>query len=174
MGNFFFDGWEGLGRILLVGPLAYVALVLFLRVTGKRALSKLNSFDLVVTVALGSSLATTFLSEDVSLTEGALTFGLLLALQFLVTWLSVRSEAVRAAAKSEPALLVRRGRFLREAMRRERVTEEEVLQVIRASPTSGDVDVVLETDGSMSVVGADRDAVLRDVRGARETVSIEP
>ncbi len=57
--NFLFDGWIGPGRLLLVGPLAYLALVLFVRISGKRALSKLNSFDLVVTVALGSSLATT-------------------------------------------------------------------------------------------------------------------
>ena len=53
-----FDSWAGLGRTLLVGPLAYVALVLLLRISGKRTLTKLNAFDLVVTVALGSTLAT--------------------------------------------------------------------------------------------------------------------
>jgi uncharacterized membrane protein YcaP (DUF421 family) len=44
-----FDSWAGLGRVLLVGTLAYAALVLLLRVSGKRTLTKLNAFDLVVT-----------------------------------------------------------------------------------------------------------------------------
>ncbi len=42
----FFDSWAGLLRVLVVGPLAYAALVLLLRVTGKRTLSKMNAFDL--------------------------------------------------------------------------------------------------------------------------------
>ena len=41
----FFDGWTGLLRVLVVGTLAYAALVLLLRVTGKRTLSKMNAFD---------------------------------------------------------------------------------------------------------------------------------
>ena len=51
----FFDSWFGLLRVLVVGALAYAALILFLRVSGKRTLTKLNAFDLVVTVALGSN-----------------------------------------------------------------------------------------------------------------------
>ena len=54
----FFDSWAGLGRVLVVGVLAYSALVLLLRISGKRTLTKMNAFDLVVTVALGSTLAT--------------------------------------------------------------------------------------------------------------------
>ena len=49
----FFESWSSLGRILAVGALAYMALVLLLRISGKRTLTKLNAFDLVVTVALG-------------------------------------------------------------------------------------------------------------------------
>ena len=66
----FFDGWAGLLRVLVVGALAYAALVLLLRVSGKRTLSKMNAFDLVVTVALGSTLATVLPSRDVALAEG--------------------------------------------------------------------------------------------------------
>ena len=46
MSSFFFESWTGLVRILLVAPLAYVALVLILRISGKRTLSKFNAFDL--------------------------------------------------------------------------------------------------------------------------------
>lgn len=49
----FFNSWAGMARTALVGILAYAALILFLRVSGKRTLSKMNAFDFVVTVALG-------------------------------------------------------------------------------------------------------------------------
>jgi uncharacterized membrane protein YcaP (DUF421 family) len=103
----FFDGWTGLLRVAVVGTLAYAALVLLLRVTGKRTLSKLNAFDLVVTVALGSTLATVLLSKDVALAEGVLAFALLILLQFAITWLSVRSERLQGLVKAEPQLLLR-------------------------------------------------------------------
>ena len=66
----FFDSWASLGRTAVVGILAYVALVLLLRVSGKRTLSSMNAFDLVVTVALGSTLASVFLSSSVPLARG--------------------------------------------------------------------------------------------------------
>ncbi len=151
----FFQGWAGLGRVVVVGALAYVALVLLLRVSGKRTLSKMNAFDLVVTVALGSTLATILLSGDVALAEGLAAFALLVALQFVITWLSVRSETVSRFVKNEPALLLYRGNFLRDALRRERVAEPEVLAALRSQGVAAldEVEaVVLETDGTFSVV----------------------
>ena len=150
-----FDGWGGIVRVLLVGTLACGALVVVLRATGKRALSKMNAFDLVVTVALGSALASTILSKNTPLAEGLAGLCLLVLLQFGVTWLSVRSPRFESLVKAQPRLLVHRGRFMRGAMRRERVSEEEVLAALRGSG-SGDLDetmsVVLETDGTLSVV----------------------
>ena len=90
-----FDGWVGLFRVVVVGTVAYLTLVLLLRISGKRTLSKMNAFDLVVTVALGSTLATVLLSSSVALVEGLLAFALLIFLQFAVTWLSVKSSAFR-------------------------------------------------------------------------------
>jgi uncharacterized membrane protein YcaP (DUF421 family) len=151
-----FDSWSGLGRVVLVGTLAYAALVLVLRISGKRTLTKLNAFDLVVTVALGSTLATVLLSKSVALVEGVLAMVLLVLLQYAITWLSVRSPRFEALIKAEPTLLVHRGRFLERAMKAERITREEILAALRASGAAG-VDgtaaVVLETDGTLSVVG---------------------
>ena len=65
-----FDSWGDLVRRVLVGITAYASLVLVLRGSGKRTLAQLNAFDLVVTVALGSVLATILLSPDVSWSEG--------------------------------------------------------------------------------------------------------
>jgi len=150
-----FDSWAGLGRVLLVGTLAYAALVVLLRVSGKRTLTKLNAFDLVVTVALGSTLATVLLSKSVALAEGVLALALLIFLQYAIAWLSVRSPGFQGVIKAEPTLLLHRGRFLEGAMRRQRITREEILAAARSSSAAeiGEIAaVVLETDGSISII----------------------
>lgn len=150
-----FDGWTDLVRVLVVGTLAYAALVMILRISGKRTLAKLNAFDFVVTVALGSTLATVLLSKDVALAEGVLALVLLVVLQYAIAWLAVRSDRFRGFIKSEPTLLMRDGRYLEGAMRRERITREEVLAAIRGEGGGNPqtiAAVVLETDGSISVL----------------------
>jgi uncharacterized membrane protein YcaP (DUF421 family) len=152
-----FDSWQGILRVLILGSCAYLGLVLMLRISGKRTLSKMNSFDLVVTIALGSTLSSIILSKSVALMEGLTAFALLIILQFVVAWLSCRSRAFNRIVKNEPVLLVRSGQMLADAMRKERVTEEEVLQAIRNQSVASLADVealVLETDGSMSVISS--------------------
>ena len=155
MEQFFFSDWQGVFRTLVVGVLAYVTLVLFLRVSGKRTLSKMNAFDLVVTVALGSTLATVLLTESVALAEGVLAFALLIGLQFVVTWTSVRARWVRELVAGEPVMLLHRGGFLPSAPRQARVTRDEIRAAVRSAGLASLADaeaVVLETDGSFSVV----------------------
>lgn len=167
----FFDQWDGLVRVVVVGTLAYVALVILLRVTGKRTLSKMNAFDFVVTVALGSTLATVLLSSDVALAEGVTAFLLLILLQLTVAWGSARSRRFRHLVKAEPRLLLHDGRLLDRALLDERVAPEEVMAAVRASGAASMEDiaaVVLETDGSFSVIPApdhDRRGALANVRG---------
>lgn len=167
----FFDGWDGLLRVVVVGVLAYSGLVSLLRISGKRTLSKMNAFDFVVTVALGSTLATILLSSDVALAEGLVAFALLILLQFAVTWLSVRSSTFQSFVKNEPKLLFYEGDFLHSAMRAERVTEEEVEAAVRQQGLASFEQVgvaVLETDGSVTVVaqsGLGSETALGNVAG---------
>lgn len=170
----FFDSWSALGRIALTGVAIYGAVVIFLRLTGKRTLSKWNAFDFIVTVALGSTLASSILSKDTAILEGVVGLILLMGLQFAVTWLSVRSSTVRNLLKSQPTLLLYEGRFHREAMRRERVTESEVRAALRSSGVSAvehAAAVVLETDGNFSVIAeqsASGTSTLTDVVGIED------
>ncbi len=165
-----FDGWSGIARTLLVGTLAYVSLVVMLRVSGKRTLSKLNAFDFIVTVALGSTLATVLLDDSITLSEGATAFALLIGLQYLVTWTSVRKRWVKRLVTGEPELVAYQGRLLPDAMRRTRVTEDEVRAALRNSGHAGfdDVEaVVLETDGVFSVVGKSEGGGRSAIEGLR-------
>ena len=170
MDDIFFSNWQTLGRTLVIGVLAYVVLIVLLRISGKRTLSKMNAFDFVVTVALGSTLATITLNSDVALAEGALALGLLVALQFVVTWSSVRLPWVRKVVTGEPRMLLYQGELLTQAMKSMRITEQELRACVRQSgmPSLQELEaVVLETDGSLSVIkgsGASRATSLEGVR----------
>ncbi len=150
-----FDSWSEIARTAAVGSAAYVALIAILRISGKRTLAKLNAFDFVVTVALGSTLATILLSSDVSWTEGAMALMVLAALQYLAAAVSSRVRPVRAVMTAAPTLLLNNGKLLDDALAAQRVTAAQVRQAIRGSG-AGDMTavaaVVLESDGSMSVI----------------------
>ena len=168
----FFDGWGKLGRSLVLAVLAYAALVIMLRLSQKRTLSKMNVFDFVFVVALGSTLATTILSSDVTLADGLVAFAALMGLQVLLSWLCVTSHRVDSFVNGEPSLVFHNGNFLKDAMRRERVTEEEMRSATREQGIA-DLDavdsIVLETNGQFSVVSKGtefpKQSSLEDVEG---------
>ena len=153
--NMFFQSWDGIIRTLIVGTLAYAFLVVSLRISGKRTLAKLNAFDLVITVAFGSTLASILLSDGVALAEGAVALLLLIFLQYGVTYTSVRSKSFARAVRSEPTLLLHDGVPLTEALHHARVTEAELETVVRTQGQDGFgalSAVILESDGSFSVI----------------------
>jgi uncharacterized membrane protein YcaP (DUF421 family) len=165
-----FDSWSDIVRVLAVGAAAYVTLIVVLRVTGKRTLSKLNAFDWVVSVALGSTLATILLSSDVSWAEGATALVLLACLQFAVAWTTTHLPGGRSVVTARPTLLLEDGEMLPEALRQQRVTEAEIRQAIRATGSGdlGDVAaVVLETDGSLSVISTSKAGSRSALEGVR-------
>lgn len=153
-----FDGWTDILRVVTAGVSAYLVVVVLLRVSGKRTLAKLNAFDLVVTVAVGSTLATIFLSSEVAIAEGVTALALLAVLQTIAALISTRVKMGRSIVTSRPTLLLWHGRFLTEAMRKQRVSFADVRQAVRSSG-KGDVNaigaVVLESDGSLSVISED-------------------
>lgn len=165
-----FDGFESLARVWVIGVLAYAALVLFLRVSGRRTLSKMNSFDFVVTVALGSTLATVLLSKSVSLADGLVAFALLISLQFMVTWTSVRLQWVQKIVTGEPIMLFYQGDFLPQSLRKARVTENEIRAAVRSAGVARLEKigaVILETDGSFSVIQEMSDSDCSSLKGVK-------
>src|SRR2546423_14604869 len=111
----FFQGWAAVGRVIVLGVLAYLAVVFFLRLSGKRTLSMMDPFDFVITTALGSTLAQTILTKEVTLMDGLAAFAVLIGLQFVVTWIAVHFRLVPRVLNPETKLLFYRGEFLRAA-----------------------------------------------------------
>ncbi|WP_414621886.1 DUF421 domain-containing protein [Calothrix sp. CCY 0018] len=166
-----FNSWDALQHTLLVGTLGYIAVIFLMRISGKRTLSKWNSFDFIITIAFGSLLASLMLSKDTSLAQGVLAIGMLVLFQFIITWISVRSNIFQGWVKAEPTLLLFQGEFQHHAMRHQRVTEGEVLAALRTNGLA-EIEqaeaVILETDGSFSVIKKLKDSsasALLDVKG---------
>lgn len=164
-----FNSWSSLAHTFMAGSLGYVVIIFLLRISGKRTLSKWNSFDFVVTIAFGSILASMLLSKDTSLAQASLGFGLLVLYQFLITWVAARSGIMQSLVKAKPTLLLYKGQFRQETLKNERVARGEVLAALRGQGI-GDMAsvgaVVLETDGSFSVIKSLENAsTLSDVQG---------
>ena len=167
-----FDSWAEILRVLIIGSVSYAALVVVLRVSGKRTLGQLNAFDFIVTVAFGSTLATILLRSDVAFLEGLTALLLLAGLQSIVAWASAHVPGARPAVTSKPVVLVVSGELQHSQLRRNRLSESEVLQAVRATG-SGDLSdiaaVVLETNGTMSVITESKagdGSALKGVQGA--------
>ncbi len=151
----FFDDWESILRAFIVTVLGYVTLVIAIRISGKRTLSKMNAFDFIVTIALGSCLAAVSLNKNIALAEGVVVYSTLIGLQFLITFISVRVKKVKAIVSGQPVLLLYKGEILAEVMKKERITMEEIYVAARAQSVSylHEVEVVvLETTGDITVI----------------------
>jgi uncharacterized membrane protein YcaP (DUF421 family) len=151
----FFSNFDEIQRIVIIAIFSYASLVIFLRVSGKRTLSKLNAFDLVITMAMGTTLATTILNSKVTWVKGTTAFLVLIALQYLVAKLTVRLPWFENIIKSEPQVLFKEGEFKEEVMRKERVPKSAILQAMRSQGLGSMKqvkEVFLESDGSISVI----------------------
>ena len=173
-GSIFFRSLSPLARTLVVGTIAYAVLVVLLRLSGKRAIAKMNIFDFVVTVALGSTLANVITDADIDLATGITALVLLVGVQYAISWSASHSARFEKWINGRPTLLLYRGQFIYPAMKANRVTEEEVRSAIRMAglvSLESVYAVVMETDGVFSVMRADQSTVspvMSDVTGFPE------
>ncbi|WP_194778291.1 DUF421 domain-containing protein [Pararhodonellum marinum] len=155
MENIWFDSWESLFRVACVTSLAYLSMVFLLRISGKRTLSKMNAFDFVVTIVLGSILASVSLNENIPLANGVVAFLLFIGFQFLFTWLSARVKMFKTLITSRPSLIFYKGNFLDQSMKKERLTVEEIYSAARQKGFASleEIDmIILESTGDIAII----------------------
>src|SRR3569623_1437808 len=115
----------------LIRPLiVYLALVLLLRVFGKRELAQLNPFDLVVLLSLSNTVQNAIIGEDNSVTGGIIGAVSLLAINWMVVRLLFRSPRLNRALEGKATVLIREGHIDRKALEREALTREELVEVV--------------------------------------------
>lgn len=162
-----FDSWDSLFKILVGSLVGYVVLILFVRIAGKRSTSRMNNFDWIVTVAVGSVMASMAILEDVTVSDGALAMALLLGFQFLLTTATARWQWAERLFSASPTVLYAHGEFRRAAMKSQRISEQEIISAVRESG-QGSLQavhaVILEPDAQLSIVSESQNDALDAVK----------
>lgn len=154
MHELFFRGWENLLHIGICSAGSYLALFAFIRISGKRTMSKLTAVDFVVSVTLGSTLSWMILAQ-VSVSEGVLAVMVIVGLQYLLAKVAHKSPILETVINSQPTLLFYNGCFLDATLSKECVTEEEIYAAVREFRIESMDEVravVMELNGELTVV----------------------
>ena len=166
---------EKIARPIIV----YLFLIGFLRLFGKRELAQLNPFDLVLLLSLSNTVQNAIIGDDNSVTGGIVGAFSLLAINWLVVRLLFRMPKLNEALEGDETVLIRNGEMDREAMKRESITEVDLLSVIRKQGIDDISEVrmcVLEPNGAFyveSVQPSHEDIQSRAIQSAVEALTRE-
>jgi uncharacterized membrane protein YcaP (DUF421 family) len=133
----------------------YAFVILLMRVTGRRELSTLSAIDLVLLIILGDAIQQGLTQDDYSVTGAVIVVSTIAALQVGTSYLSFRSRRARRVLEGEPIVIVQDGKLIERNLKRERLTEDEVAEEMRAQQIASVEDVewgILETNGTMSFI----------------------
>ena len=134
----------------------YLILMLLFRLSGKRTLSQVTTFDFVLLLVVSEATQQALLGEDFSITQAVIVIATLIGLDRASDFLSFRSGRFQRVAQSVPVVLVENGRLLDEAMKKEHVSKDEILQAARTMQGLENLEdvkfAVLETSGGISIV----------------------
>ena len=150
-----FGSWDRLENVAIGAIFFYAFIVLLVRILGKRTTSQMNNFDWIITIAVGSLAASGILLRDIAIIEAVAAIIILSAAQWFTTWLVLRSKRFANIVKAEPTLLTHKGEYLEGAMKRMRISKEEISSVLRKhgmTELSAANWVILETNGEMTVI----------------------
>lgn len=153
--NLIFNNWQTVLRVLLSGIFIYFTLILIINLFGKRSIANLSMHDYVVTLAMGSIVASTIISKDATIVDGLVGVLVLLALQYLMTLTTSRNSKIFKAINAKPKVLFLEGEFIENNIKKKRVTHEEIYSAIRmqGQTTSDNIyAVILESNGNLSVI----------------------
>ena len=141
--------------LVLRAVFVFSFIFLLTRVIGKRELSRLQPFDLVLLIVLGDALQQGLTQDDYSLTSAVLVVGTIAVLQVVVSWISYRFPRTRPILDGEPIIIVQDGKVIERNLKRERLTVEEIAEQARQQQIAHLSDIrfaVLETSGVISFI----------------------
>jgi uncharacterized membrane protein YcaP (DUF421 family) len=141
--------------IVLRAALAFVFIFFLTRIVGRRELSSLEPFDLIMLIVLGDLVQQGVTQSDYSVTGLVLAAGTIALMQVGVSYLNFRFKRLQPILEGEPMVLVEDGRVLEANLARERMTRDELLEQARQSQIESLDKVrlaVLETSGQISFI----------------------
>lgn len=141
--------------IVFRGIVVFVFLYVLMRVIGRRELSSLEPFDLILLVVLGDAVQQGLTQDDYSLTGAILAIGTIAVLQLGVSYANFRFPKLRPLLDGVPIVVVEHGKPIEKNMRRERVTLDDLRRAARQQSIASLDDIewaVMETSGSISFI----------------------
>ena len=144
--------------IVLRAIALYAFVILVMRVTGRRELSSMTPFDLVLLVVLGDAIQQGLTQDDYSVTGAVLAVGTIATLQVVTSYLSFRFPPIRKVLEGEPIVLVDHGKLVQRNLKRERMTADEIAEEARQQQITSLDQIqwaILESNGSISFIKSD-------------------
>ena len=141
--------------IVFRGIAVYAFIYLLTRVVGRRELSSLEPFDLILLIILGDSVQQGLTQDDYSITGAVIAVGTIAGLQVLTSYVSFRFPRLRPVLEGEPIVIIEDGKPIDRNMKRERITLEEVMEEARQQQIASVDNIkwaVLETSGTISFI----------------------
>jgi uncharacterized membrane protein YcaP (DUF421 family) len=141
--------------IVLRATVVFFFILVLVRVMGRRELSKMEPFDLIVLIVIGDLVQQGVTQQDYSVTGAVLAVGTIAVLAVFMSWLSFRFARVRPVLDGRPVVLVEKGSPIADNLRRERITLDELSAQARLSGVASLEEVqwaVLETGGQISFI----------------------
>jgi uncharacterized membrane protein YcaP (DUF421 family) len=151
----FFDSWADIGRVVAASATVFVLIVALLRIVGQQALAKMSGYDVVVTVTLGSIVASVAVTKGITVSEGLAALVTLLVLQETMRWFQARYLKAHHLVREPPRVMLWDGQLLEDRLQESSVSADEIRAAVRRMGlrSFGDVQlVVLENDGQWSVI----------------------
>lgn len=137
----------------------YIAVLVGLRLSGKRQFGQMTPFDFVLLLLIANGAQNAMVGNDTSLLGGVLSVGTLIVANFAVGYGRRKVPALRRVLVGEPTELVTDGRLIQQNLDREEITEDELLTALREHGIEDIADVeraTLEVDGAISVLSQGR------------------
>ena len=153
-----FDLSNPLLNIVARTAIIYLALLVGLRLTGKRQVGQLTPFDLLLLLLLSNAVQNAMVGPDTSVTGGLVAAGTLFTANAIVAAVTRRSRGAANLVEGTPTLLIRHGQVLKENISREGISEEDLLRALREHGVDDTASVraaILEVDGTISVMRED-------------------
>src|SRR3954452_21965659 len=141
--------------IVLRSIALYAFVVFVMRVIGRRELSSMTPFDLVLLIVLGDAIQQGLTQDDYSVTGAMIAVATIASLQVFTSYLSFRSQKASKVLEGLPMVLIDRGRLIDENMRRERISEDELAGEMRGQQIAAFDEVewaILEANGTISFI----------------------
>lgn len=146
--------WQELGMTAARGLLVYVAMLIVIRLLGKRTVGNFTAFDLLVALMLGE-VVDEIIYGDVSLAQGFTAIAVVAAAKYVTAWLTCWKPGLGRILEGKPTELVKNGEIVRRGLREELMNEKEVMAALRLQGVSNVREVklaLLEVDGVVSVI----------------------